>query len=152
MKKTTVGAALAAIALLTACSDIPPEDYRTVTVNGNVEMLVGPLPPGTITFRLYVLEALEGELQHPLSEIEDFTSDSGEFSHTFEYPAHMGTGLGLHAWIDSDGDGIFCTPKLRKDASGMAWTEETPENEVTLTITLTENCRAANWFYPPVQK
>lgn len=140
---------LGSLVFVGGCSDIPAEDYRTVTLNGTVNMVAGPLPQGEIYFRLYVLEALEGELQHPLSEIEDFTSDSGTFTHTFEYPAHMGEGLAIHAWLDTDGDGIFCTPTKRQDPSGLGWTTETPDGEVDMTITLDANCRAANWFYPP---
>lgn len=134
---------------LTACSGAPDEEYATVTVNGTVQMAAGPMPAGILHFRLYNLESLEGDLQHPLQEIEDFESDSPAFSHTFQYPLHMGTGLAVHAWLDTDGDGIFCTPTARLDPGGLAYTEATPEGEVDMTITLTANCRAANWFYPP---
>ncbi|MDP6435985.1 MAG: hypothetical protein QF790_07205 [Gammaproteobacteria bacterium] len=135
--------------LLDRCAGLPNPEYTTVTVNGDVKMIAGPVPAGTIHFRLYVLESLEGVLQHPLEEIEDFESDSATFSHTFEYPLHMGTGLAVHAWVDADGDNIFCTPSARLDPSGLASDTETPSGEVQLDITLTENCRAANWFYPP---
>jgi hypothetical protein len=136
---------------LSACSDMPEEKFATVTLNGTVQMAAGPMPPGALHFRLYNLESLEGELQHALQEIEDFDSDSPVFSHTFEYPLHMGTGLAVHAWIDTDGDGIFCTPTSRLDPGGLAYTETTPEGEVDMTITLSANCRAANWFYPPMR-
>ena len=128
----------------------PAEQFATVTVSGKVSMIAGPLPAGTINYRVFVLESLEGELNHPLEEIEDFQSDGAAYSHTFEYPLHLGSGLAVHAWLDADGDGIFCTPTARTDPSGLAWTEETPQAEVTLDIRLTENCRQANWFYPPV--
>jgi hypothetical protein len=123
--------------------------FATVTVNGKVKMAAGPVPTGPISFRIYVLESLEGELSHPLEEVEDFQSDTAEFSHTFEYPLHMGSGLAVHAWLDADGDGFFCTPAKRLDPSGLGYTEEIPTDEVTLNITLSDNCRAANWFYPP---
>lgn len=135
--------------LLDRCAGLPNPEYATVTVSGEVKMVAGPVPAGTIHFRLFALESLEGVLQHPLEEIEDFQSDSPAFSHSFEYPLHMGTGLAVHAWVDTDGDGIFCTPTVRLDPGGLATTTETPAGEVKLDITLTENCRAANWFYPP---
>ncbi|TDJ45117.1 MAG: hypothetical protein E2O50_01965 [Gammaproteobacteria bacterium] len=138
-------------ALVSSCSDTPEEAFTAVTLNGEVKMSVGPMPPGTLYFRLYNLESLEGELQHPLHEIEDFQSDSPVFTHTFEYPLHMGEGLAIHAWLDVDGDGIFCTPSKRLDPSALEYTETTPEGEINMTITLTENCRAANFFYPPMQ-
>jgi hypothetical protein len=136
--------------LLAACSEAPVETYTTITLNGEVKMSVGPTPPGTLHFRLYNLESLSGELQHPLHEIEDFESESPVFTHTFEYPLHMGEGLAIHAWLDADGDGIFCTPAQRLDPSGLEYLEATPEGEINMTITLTANCRAANYFYPPV--
>jgi hypothetical protein len=149
MKTTAIVGALSIAAILAGCSNAPTENFRTITLNGNVMMTAGPLPQGTLHFRLFVLEALEGELQHPLSEIEDFDSESGIFSHTFEYPLHTGEGLAIHAWLDSDDDGIFCTPTSRLDPSGMAWQTETPENAVDMVITLDRNCRSSGWFYPP---
>ncbi len=140
-----------AAALLAGCGggDEVKKEYRTVTVNGTVNMVAGPLPAGTINFRLYNLWYLEGELRHALEEIEDFQSSSASFTHTFEYPVHKGTGLAIHAWLDADGDGVFCTPGSRVDPAGLTALEDSPEGEVTVNITLTDNCRAANFFYPP---
>ncbi|HJP05753.1 MAG: hypothetical protein QGG65_04070 [Gammaproteobacteria bacterium] len=129
----------------------PAERYETVNLSGQVKMLVGPVPGGKISYRIYVLESLEDDpnLNHPLEEVVDFQSDGPQFSHTFEYPLHMGSGLAVSAWLDADGDGVFCTPTERTDPSGLAYTEETPAGDFTLDITLTKNCRQANWFYPP---
>jgi hypothetical protein len=135
--------------LLSACSNAPEEAFTTVTLNGSLRMVAGPVPAGTIHFRLYNLESGEGQLQHPLEEIEDFESDTANFTHTFEYPLHKGEGLAVHAWLDSDGDGVFCTPEKRTDPSGMSWVGDTPEGSIEMSITLSDNCRAANWFYPP---
>jgi hypothetical protein len=140
----------ALMVLLVACSDTPTDSFKTITLNGEVKMSAGPVPPGTLSFRLYVLESLSGELQHPLEEIEDFQSDSPVFTHTFEYPVHKGEGLAIHAWLDTDGDAIFCTPAQRLDPSGLDYIDTTPEGDVSMTITLTDNCQAANFFYPPV--
>ncbi len=148
-KSYAVLTSITALIVLSACSGAPEEKYQTVTLNGNVELLAGPVPAGTIHFRLYTLWFLEGDLRHPLEEIEDFQSDSANFTHTFEYPLHKGTGFAIHAWIDTDDDGVFCTPSVRTDPGGLAWTEETPSSEIDMTITLTDNCRNASWFYPP---
>jgi len=146
----SVAGLLAAVALLTAgCSEAPVEQYRTVTLSGNVRMAAGPMPAGTLHFRLYNLWYLEGELRHPLEEIEDFTSNTAEFSHTFEYPLHKGTGLAVHAWLDTDEDGVFCTPTSRLDAAGLTALEATPKEKVEVTVVLADNCRAANYFFPP---
>jgi hypothetical protein len=136
--------------LLTACGGgAPAEKFASVTLNGNIRMIAGPVPEGTIRMRIYHLEAGEGELSHPLEEIEDFESDTANFTHTFEYPLHKGEGLAVHAWLDADGDGLFCTPQTQTDPSGLSWLGDTPVDTVDMTITLADNCRAANWFYPP---
>ena len=144
-------ATVALTSLLSACSDTPAETFKTITLNGEVKMSAGPVAPGVLHFRLYNLESLSGELQHTLQEIEDFQSESPVFTHTFEYPVHMGEGLAIHAWLDTDGDGIFCTPTQKLDPSGLEYVETTPEGEINMTITLTDNCRAANFFYPPME-
>lgn len=141
---------LSAAALLAACSDTPEPEYQTITLHGKVSMVAGPMPEGKLHFRLYNLWYLEGDLRHPLEEIEDFESNSAEFTHTFEYPLHKGTGLALHAWLDSDGDGIFCTPTARTDPAGITTFDETPAaGDLDIEVKLTENCRQAGYFYPP---
>jgi hypothetical protein len=142
-------AALLTGVFLIGCSGAPEEKFTAITLDGRVRMIAGPVPAGTIHFRLYNLEAGSGDLAHPLAEIEDFESDSAEFTHTFEYPLHKGEGIALHAWLDADGDGIFCTPDSRTDPSGMSWNGETPEGTIELSVLLSDNCRAASWFYPP---
>ena len=144
-----LGAMTVMTAILAACSEGPKEEFVPVTLTGQVSMQAGPTPTGTVHFRLYNLWWLEGDLRHPLEEIADFTSDSTNFSHSFEYPAHKGTGLAVHAWIDTDGDGVFCTPTAKLDPSGLTAMEESPAGDVTMNIVLTDNCQAANFFYPP---
>jgi len=146
---TSLLAATLAVTLISGCSSGPAEEYADVTLNGQVKMAAGPMPEGNIYFRIYLLESLSGELAHPLEEIMDFTSDSPTFVQEFSYPLHMGTGLAVHAWLDTDGDGIYCTPTARLDPGGMYYQAETPEGAVDIVIELTDNCRAANWFYPP---
>ena len=148
---TTCVGLTATTLLLAGCETAPEEEFVTVTVSGDVKIAAGPMPKGKFYFGLYVLEALpeSGELAHPLGEIEYFESESASYSHTFEYPLHKGEGLAVHAWLDTDGDGIFCTPTMREDPSGLTTMTETPAGEVTVDIVLMTNCRAASWFYPP---
>ncbi len=143
------GVILAALTLVSACDNgIPEPNIIPVTINGQVKITAGPMPSGQFHFRVYVLESLDGDLSHPLEEIEDFTSDTAAFSHTFDYPAHMGEGLALHVWLDTDDDGIFCTPTARLDPGGLATMQDSPAGEVDLDVTLSANCRSAHWFYP----
>ena len=137
-----------AIVTLTACGGEPKGEWVDVRLSGEVRNPDGPVPEGKIHFRVYHLQSLEGNLRHPLQEIVDFESDSPSFSHNFSYPLHMGEGLAVHAWVDTDGDGIFCTPTERQDPGGLGWTEATPDGDVQLDVVLSENCRAANYFYP----
>jgi len=133
---------------LAGCSGEPEGEWVEVRLTGDVMNADGAVPDGKIHFRVFHLQSLEGNLRHPLQEIVDFESDSASFTHEFSYPLHMGEGLAVHAWVDTDGDGIFCSPSEREDPSGLGWTEDTPEGDVTLNVTLSEKCRAANFFYP----
>jgi hypothetical protein len=137
-------------ALLAGCAGEPAENMTTVTVKGTVTLSNGEAPEGKLYFRAFQLEALEGELAHPLSELGDFESDSAEYSHTLDYPADRGTGIAVHAWLDRDGDGIHCTAQVRQEPAGLATMAATPVDTAELNIVLTDNCRSANFFYPPV--
>lgn len=139
-----------ALIALTGCSGGPEGEWVDVRLTGEVSGADGEeIPDGKIHFRVFLLNSLEGNLRHPLKEIVDFESDSANYEHTFSYPLHMGDGLAVHAWVDTDSDGIFCTPNEREDPAGLGWTEETPDGDVQLDVILSENCRAANYFYPP---
>ena len=138
-----------ALVTLAGCSSEPQGQWVDVRLTGQVMSANGEVPAGKIHFRVFHLQSLEGNLRHPLQEIVDFESDSASFTHSFSYPLHMGDGLAVHAWVDTDSDGIFCTPTERQDPSGLGWTEETPAGDVRLDVVLSENCRAANFFYPP---
>lgn len=137
-------------ALLVGCAGEPAENLTTVTVKGTVTLPNGEAPAGKLYFRAFQLEALEGELAHPLSELGDFESDSPEYSYTLDYPVDRGTGIAVHAWLDRDGDGIHCTPQIRDEPAGLTTMAATPTDTVELNIVLTDNCRSSNFFYPPV--
>ena len=134
---------------LAGCGGGPEGEWVDVSLSGQVSAADGEVPEGKIHFRVYHLESLEGDLRHPLEEIVDFESDSTSFSHSFSYPLHMGEGLAVHAWVDTDGDGVLCTPTEREDPSGLGWTEDTPAGDVQLDVVISDKCRAANFFYPP---
>lgn len=134
---------------LAGCGSKPPEPTRRVTVTGEIL-----LPPtmgrgGKVYVRLFQTWSLHGELRHPLQLLESFAAAPGTFTHTFDYPESQGEGLTVFAWVDTDGDGMQCTMTSRKDLSGLSTVQGFPANSVTVVVSLTEPCRAPNWFYPP---
>ncbi len=136
--------ALAGALLLTACAEAPIET-RTIEITGNV--IAPPGVEGPVEVRLFHAWSLEGKMRHPLQLIEIFTAEADKtFTHSFEYPVDGGEGLAVFAWIDTDGDGVHCTPTARNDLSGLTVNESDIPEQVT--VTLTEPCRAPGWFYP----
>jgi len=139
--------ALAAALLLTACGEPDPGMQE-------IEVAVTVAPPpgvdGPVEVRLFQLWSLEGKMRHPLQLLEILPAEAGKtFTHTLDYPAGFGEGLAVFAWIDTDGDGIHCTPTSREDLSGLAMVESVDSGKAQVTVTLTEACRAPGWFFPP---
>jgi hypothetical protein len=142
-----VAAALAAALLLTACGE-PDPGMRQIEVTATV--VPPPGVEGPVEVRLFQLWSLEGNLRHPLQLLEILPAEANEsMTHTLDYPANFGEGLAVFAWIDTDGDGIHCTPTMREDMSGLATVENLDSGKAEVKVTLTENCRAPGWFYPP---
>lgn len=142
-------ASLTAALGLGACSEPAPQT-RTVALTARV--VAPPGVEGPVEVRLFQAWSLDGELRHPLQLIEIFPAEANTtFTHTFEYPMDMGEGLAVFAWIDTDGDGIHCTPTVREDLSGLSAVESGPPDEVELEVRLTAACRAPGWFYPPAE-
>ena len=89
-----------------------------------------------------------GFQEHPLYEIESFTSDQLTFQHTFDYDAKGNRGLLIYAWVDLDGDGINCTPVSRTDLAGVAINEEFPKTNEVFQVEIKTSCVGPDWFYP----
>ena len=139
-------AALAGALLLTACAEAPIET-RTIELTTNVE--APPGVEGPVEIRVFHAWSLEGELRHPLHLIEIFPAETGDsFTQSFEYPIDEGEGLAVWAFIDTDGDGIHCSPSVRNDLSGLTVDEGAVGDQVEVTVNLTDPCRAPGWFYP----
>lgn len=136
-------------ALLPAACSEPAPPTRTVELSGTIVAPETVQSAGKVRVNLYHLWALEGRLRHPLQEIESFDAALGPFSHEFEYPLDKGEGLAVHAWLDVDGDGVFCTPTVRQDIAGLTALESLPDGPVEVTVRLEQPCAAAGWFYPP---
>ena len=107
------------------------------------------MPAGTLHVQAYHAWSGEGILRHPLQEMGGFTTQAADISGTISYPAGGGEGLAVHAWLDQDGDGVFCTPANQAEPSGLVVFDEMPAGEARVSLVLAETCKAANWFYPP---
>ena len=141
---------LAAMFLLTACGGEPDPGMKQIEVTTTV--VPPPGVEGPVEVRLFQLWSLEGKLRHPLQLLEIVPAEANKaFTHTIEYPANFGEGLAVFAWIDTDGDGIHCTPTVRDDMSGLATVESVDSGKAEVTVTLTDACRAPGWFYPPAE-
>ncbi|MDJ0927646.1 MAG: hypothetical protein QNJ73_08350 [Gammaproteobacteria bacterium] len=141
----TMTLGLAAL-LLAGCGE-PPPDMRTIELTTNV--IRPPGVEGPVEVRVFHAWFLEGNLRHPLHLIEIFPARDGDsFTDTFEYRHEMGDDLAVFAWIDTDGDGIHCTPTVRDDPSGLTVVEDGDATKLEVTVNVTEPCRAPNWFYP----
>jgi hypothetical protein len=132
--------------LINACSESQPEGEE-ITISGQIitsEDVQGK------TFNLSVFHAQSGIgfQQHPLYEIESFTSQSLNFNHTFIYNSSGNTGLVVYAWLDTDQDGIMCTPQSRDDIAGIDLNEDFPNSNQSFKIELTQQCVGPDWFYP----
>ncbi|MFW2404746.1 MAG: hypothetical protein ACN4GT_08260 [Gammaproteobacteria bacterium] len=143
-------AALAAMGLLTACGGDPDPGMKRIEVTTTV--VPPPGVEGPVEVRLFQLWSLEGMMRHPLQLLDIVPAEANKaFTHTIDYPANFGEGLAVFAWIDTDDDGIHCTPTVRDDMSGLATVESVDSGKAEVIVTLTDACRAPGWFYPPAE-
>ncbi len=134
--------------LLAGCTDPAPE-MRELRISGTASLHGGASPQGVLHVLAYHAGAGEGQLRHPLAPIGEFTAETGTFSGSVQYAAGAGEGLVVYAWLDTDGDGVLCTPNHRSEPAGLVVVEGFPADEVRVSLSLVEPCKAANWFFPP---
>ena len=130
-----------------ACSDPEaPNEKRTISGEISIPETIEMNSPINLTI-FHAVSGI-GFQEHPLYEIESFTSDQLRFQHTFDYDAKGNRGLLVYAWIDLDGDGINCTPLSRIDLAGVAVNEEFPKTNELFQVEITTPCVGPDWFYP----
>ena len=139
---------LVACLALAGCGE-PVVKTMPVTVSGNISVLDDVNSDGMVHIALYHAWALEGELRHPVQFIEAFEGGIGGFSIDVDYPVDKGEGLLVYAWLDTDGDGVLCTPTGRSDLAGLTEVKNFPSENVTVDVWLVAPCAGPDWFYPP---
>lgn len=134
------------VVVLAGCSE-PEPNLRSMTVTGNVSAPEGV--SGPVEIWLYHEWSLEGDLRHPLQFIDTFKGSLGPYEHSFDYPVDIGEGLVVYAWVDTDGDGVNCTPQVRNDLAGLTVVENAAQDRVEVDVLVGEPCRGPDFFYPP---
>jgi len=152
-RRVIPGATLLAalIGILAGCGGEQEVRTEPVALTGNIIVPDGVPADATVYVSLYHAWALEGDLRHPVEFIEGFEESAGEYAHTFEYPVDAGEGLLVYAWIDSDADGVLCTPTVRIDRAGLTEVEGFSPGDVAADIELIVPCAGPDWFYPPAE-
>lgn len=124
------------------------EPTRSIELTVNVTAPPDMAATGTVHVAALHAWELQGDLRHPRGEIQSFEAKVGSTTHTLSYPTERGEGLLVYAWLDSDGDGVHCTPTARTEPAGLVEVKDFPADRVVANVELTQPCRGADWFYP----
>lgn len=136
------------VTFLSGCAAEEAPVTMPVTVDGTISAPDGTGAGRPVMVNLYHAWALEGPLRHPLEYIGSFEAVVGEYRHVFDYPVELGEGLVVYAWVDTDGDGVLCTPSGRTDLAGLSVADAFPADEVSVDIELSVPCAGPDWFFP----
>jgi hypothetical protein len=132
---------------IVSCSDNEVSTEK-ITISGEISLAETIETNQPINLTIFHAISGIGFQEHPLYEIESFTSDQLTFQHTFDYDAKGNRGLLVYAWVDLDGDGINCTPVSRTDLAGVAINEEFPKTNEVFQVRIKTPCVGPDWFYP----
>ncbi len=121
---------------------VPIELTAEITAAGEVD------PSATVHLSVHHAWTGTGELRYPLEIIERFETKLGTSNLQFDYPVEAGEGLVVYAWVDTDGDGVHCTPTFRGDLADLAEIDEFPSKQVLVSLVLEVPCAGPDWFFP----
>lgn len=144
--RAALALAIAMVVAVTGCSE--SQSTRSIVVDGTIKVPAGTPSTGTVHVTIFHAWELEGELRHPRGEIVSFETNAGDYSYTLAYPLQRGEGLLVYAWLDSDADGVHCTPSSRDELAGLAEVTHFPADRVSVDVELSQACRGPDWFYP----
>ena len=136
--------------LVASCSD-PEIINEKITISGEISIPESIEMKQPINLTIFHAVSGIGFQEHPLYEIESFTSDQLMFQHTFDYDTKGNQGLLVYAWIDLDEDGINCTPLSRIDLAGVSVNEEFPKTNELFQVEIKTPCVGPDWFYPSAE-
>ena len=105
-------------------------------------------PTATVHLSVHHAWSNSGELRYPLEIVEGFETGLGSSNFSFDYPVELGEGLVVYAWVDSDGDGINCTPTERGDLADLVEVEDFPSENVSASLFLETPCAGPDRFFP----
>lgn len=80
-----------------------------------------------------------GSLAYPFLEFDRTEFDSVQFEWTINIPQEEGEGLAIRAWLDTDGDGNFCSPDFQEEYGGTVVVDNV-DWIVDVVIPLTDPC------------
>ena len=138
---------LAALCLGCAGEEPPPPPI-SVELTAAISAPEGVDPAATVHLSVYHSWTGTGDLRYPLEIVEGFETGLGSSDFSFDYPAELGEGLVLYAWVDADGDGVNCTPTERGDLADLVEVEEFPSEQVSASLFLDAPCAGPDWFFP----
>ena len=149
LKRIALGL-LALLLLLTAygyyATREQPVATRKITLRGQLSAADGL--SGPVHLRVFQAWAGQGALRHPLELLVEFPARLGAFERVIDYPLDGGTGLVVYAWLDTDGDGIACTPVARNDPAGLAEVGDWQSDSATVAIAMSQPCVGPEYFFP----
>lgn len=126
----------------------PPPPPISVGLSVAIDALEDVDPAATVHLAVYHAWTGTGELRYPLEIVERWETNLGSSNFSFDYPAVLGEGLVVYAWVDSDGDGANCTPTVRGDLADLVEVEDFPAEHVSVSLLLDAPCAGPDWFFP----
>lgn len=135
-------------ALCFGCSEAPPPPPIAVELTVRIAAPESIDPEATVHLSVHHAWSGTGDLRYPLEIVDGRETSLGTSDFSFDYPVEGNEGLVVYAWVDSDGDGINCTPTNRGDLADLVEIEEFPSDQVTASLFLDIPCAGPDWFFP----
>ena len=130
------------------CSEEPPPAPLSVELTVAIAATEEIDPAANVYLSVHHAWSGAGELRYPMEIVDRWETNLGSSSFSFDYPVDGGEGLVVYAWVDSDGDGINCTPMNRGDLADLVEIEEFPSEQVSASLFLEIPCAGPDWFFP----